>query len=93
MNMGNNYTLEDIAKFISDYKESLGIKPKDWMVGVPIVGRKMYQHALFEQQKREKFEKYFMRAKDGSIEEQEKFIEQMTPVLDDFYSKKSTKRR
>ena len=84
--MNNRYTLEDIEKFIIDYKNSLITGPKDWMANIPVFGRKIYQRAALEQQKREIFENHLMKAKNGSIEEQEKFIEQMTPVLDDFYS-------
>ena len=84
--MNNKYTLEDIEKFIIDYKNSLITGPKDWMANIHVFGRKIYQRAALEQQKREIFEKHLMKAKNGSIEEQEKFIEQMTPVLDDFYS-------
>ena len=41
--MDNKYTLEDIEKFIVDYKETQGIKPNDWMISIPLVGRKVYQ--------------------------------------------------
>ena len=54
--MNNTYTLEDIANFIADYKESQGTEPKSWMIRVPIVGRKMYQKAAFESQKTDVFE-------------------------------------
>ncbi len=91
--MNNTYTLEDIANFIADYKESHGTEPKNWMLSVPIVGRKMYQKAAFESQKTDVFEQAYNKAKKGSIEEQESFINQMTPILNDFYSKKETKRR
>ena len=84
--MNNRYTLEDIEKFIIDYKNSLVIGPKDWMVSIPVFGRKIYQRAALEQQKWKIFENHLMEAKNGSIEEQKKFIEQMTPVLDNFYS-------
>lgn len=84
--MNNRYTLEDIEKFIVDYKNSLVTGPKDWVVSIPVIGRKIYQRAALEQQKRKIFENHLMEAKNGSIEEQKKFIEQMTPVLDNFYS-------
>ena len=38
--------------------------------------------------KRTVFEKEYNKAKNGSVEEQNEFIRQMTPVLDDFYSSK-----
>lgn len=91
--MNNTYTLEDIANFIADYKESQGTEPKNWMLSVPIVGRKMYQKAAFESLKTDVFEQAYNKAKKGSIKEQESFINQMTPILNDFYSKKEAKRR
>lgn len=81
----SNYTLEDIEKFIKDYEATAVTKPNDVLISIPFVGRKIYQNALFESQKIEVFKKAYMQAKNGSIDEQIKFIDQMAPVLDDFY--------
>lgn len=82
------YTLEDIEKFIIDYKNSLEPEPNNLIMTEE--ARAQYQQFLFEQQKRNILEKHFIKAKSGSVEEQKKFIEDMTPVLDDFYSSKET---
>lgn len=85
--MENNiYSLEDIKKFISDYREDQSVKQNDWMINIPLVGKKIYEKAALEEQKRCVFERAYENALNGSIEEQEEFIKQMTPVLDDFYS-------
>ena len=36
----HNYTMDDIEKFIKDYRLSQQSKPKDWMLSLPIVGKK-----------------------------------------------------
>ena len=35
----HNYTMDDIEKFIKDYKLSQQSKSKDWMLSLPIVGK------------------------------------------------------
>ena len=91
--MKSNYTLEDIRKFVEDYKETQGFAPNDIMLSVPFVGKKAYEKSLLEQKKRNFFEQAYEKAKSGSIEEQEEFIKKMTPILNDFYSKKGTIKR
>ena len=91
--MNTNYTMEDIGKFIEDYKEAQGAKPSNWMNAIPFVGRETYERAALEDQKRVVFENAYNKAMTGSIEEQEKFISEIAPVLDDFYSKNKNNRR
>ena len=85
--MSLKYTLEDIEKFIKDYKKTQGPKPNDLMLSIPLVGQKAYEKAILEQYKRDFIEQQYEKAKNGSLEEQEDFIGEMTPILDDFYSK------
>lgn len=91
--MNSNYTLDDIANFIEDYKNSQRANPNDLMASIPLIGRKIHQKAVLEEQKRVLFEQKYAEAKNGSIEEQEEFIKQMIPILDDFYSKRGKKKR
>ena len=84
----SNYTMDDIAKFIEDYNESNKYSSREWVINIPVVGRKLYEKAALENMKRTVFEKEYNKAKNGSVEEQNEFIRQMTPVLDDFYSSK-----
>ena len=91
--MNSNYTLEDIAIFIEDYRNSQGLKPNDLMISIPFIGRKLYQKAALEEQKRSFFERKYNEIINGSPEEQEEFIKQMTPILNDFYSKKGSKKK
>ena len=82
------YTMEDIAQFLIDYKECNKYNSKEWLINIPIIGGKLYEKAALENMKRTVFEKEYNKAKNGSVEEQNEFIRQMTPVLDDFYSSK-----
>ena len=93
--METNYTMEDIGNFIEDYKNVQGPKPNDWMTSIPFAGRKVYEKAALEDHKRVVFEEAYNRALAGSAEEQEKFISEMTPILDDFYGvkKEAPKKR
>lgn len=85
----HSYTMADIEKFISDYKQVCGLQPKSWMIGIPLIGRKMYQNATLENQKRVFFEEAYNKAINSSIEEQREFITKMAPILDDFYGYQS----
>ncbi|MBR5370492.1 MAG: hypothetical protein IK137_04235 [Bacilli bacterium] len=91
--MNSNYTMEDIEKFINDYNESQMLIPDDMMLNIPIFGRRMYQKAVLEDQKRTIFEEAYNKAMAGSPEEQRKFISDMAPVLDEFYSKNKKSKR
>lgn len=84
----NNYTMDDIAQFIADYKESNIYASKEWLVNVPIVGGKLYEKNVLDKSKRDFFERKYYEVLTGTEEEQIEFIKQMTPVLDDFYSNK-----
>ncbi len=86
--MNNNYTMEDIGKFLVDYRNAQGLKPNDMMLKVPMIGKKMYEKAFLENGKRDFFEKKYQQAINGSAEEQQEFIENMSPILDDFYGVK-----
>lgn len=83
--MNNNYTMEDIEKFLVDYQNAQGVKPKDAMLNIPLIGNKIYEKAFLENEKRNFFEQKYQLALNGSPEEQQEFIEKMSPILDDFY--------
>ena len=102
----SNYTMEDIAKFICDYKEENERRLKESVIkvpnnfkeriaNIPIVGRRLYQKRVLEESKINFFEQKYIEALNGTIEQQE-LIKQMAPILDDYYSKreeqKSSKR-
>ena len=87
------YTMDDIDAFLVDYFGALNNEPEDWMLNIPLVGRKVYEKVALENIKRDVFENAYNKAKNGSAEEQEKFIADMTPVLDDYYSNKKTRQK
>ena len=91
--MGNQkYTMEDIAQFLIDYKESNKYNSKEWLINIPIIGGKLYEKVILENMKRTFLENAYNDAINGSIEQQNKFISEMTPVLDDFYANKEKKK-
>ena len=45
----------------------------------------MYEKAYLEEVKRDFFEKKYYEILNATLEEQQDFIKQMTPVLNDFY--------
>lgn len=85
--MNNEYTMQDIKKFLIDYRNTLTAKPKGIMAVIPILGSKMTEKAAIEEQKRLFFEKEYNKVIKEGMDRQKRFILQMTPVLDDFYSK------
>ena len=85
--------MDDIAQFIADYKESNIYNSKEWMINIPIIGSKLYERVTLENMKRTIFESEYNKAKNGSINQQNKFISEMTPVLDDFYNKQKRKMK
>lgn len=86
------YTMEAIAQFLIDYKESNKYNSKEWLINIPIIGGKLYEKVILENMKRTFLENAYNDAINGSIEQQNKFISEMTPVLDDFYANKEKKK-
>ena len=80
--------MEDVGNFLVDYRNAQGLEPNDLMLNIPLVGKKIYERAFLEDQKRVFFEKKYQEALEGSIEEQQEFIEKISPLLDDFYGVK-----
>ena len=85
--------MDDIAQFIIDYKESNIYNSKEWVINIPIIGGKLYERVTLENMKRTILEREYNKAKNGSIDQQNKFINEMTPVLDDFYNKQKRKMK
>ena len=77
--------MDDISSFLFDYRNSQGLKPDELMISIPFVGKKMYEKAFLEDHKQSFFEREYLIAIHRSAEEQQEFIEKMTPVLDSFY--------
>ena len=86
------YTMEDIAQFLIDYKECNKYNSKEWLIKIPIFGGKLYEKVILENMKRTFLENAYNDAINGSVERQNKFISEMTPVLDDFYADKEKKK-
>ena len=86
------YTMEDITQFLIDYKECNKYNSKEWLINIPIIGGKLYEKVILENMKRTFLENAYNDAINGSIEQQNKFINEMTPVLDDFYANKEKKK-
>lgn len=86
--MNNNYTMEDIEKFLVDYRNSQGVKLKDAILNIPLIGNSIYEKAVLENDKRNFFEQKYQQVLNGSPEEQKDFIGKMSPILDDFYGVK-----
>ena len=86
------YTMSDIANFLIDYRWTEGSKPKSWVVGVPLVGKKIYEKSRLEHYKVVFFEQAYNNALNGSNEDKMKFIIQMALILDDFYGIKKQEK-
>ena len=90
MNDISDYSLADIKQFLIDYQEAKKLEPKNWMIGIPSVGVKMYEKACLEKKKIDVFIQAYNNALNGSVEEQLQFVKEMSPVLDDFYGKQKS---
>ena len=86
------YTMDDIDTFLVDYFGTVNKDAEDWMFSIPIVGQKVWETTFLENMKKRKFGELYEKALSGTPEEQEKFIEQMTPILDDYYKTKKSSR-
>ena len=86
------YTMGDIEKFLIDYKECNKYNSKDWLISIPIIGTKFYRKVILENMKITFFEKMYKDVMNGNIEQQNKFISEMTTVLDDFYADKEKRK-
>ena len=83
-----------IHKFdeLGEYKECNKYNSKEWLINIPIIGGKLYEKVILEKMKRTFLENAYNDAINGNIEQQNKFISEMTPVLDDFYADKEKKK-
>ena len=82
------YTMEDAGRFLADYKNDLIINPNTMLTMIPFVGTRIFERAVLARRKRDVFEKAYFKALYGTPEDQENFITKVTPVLDNYYSKK-----
>ncbi len=46
------YTMEDIAQFLTDYKECNKYNSKEWLINILIIGGKLYEKVILENIKR-----------------------------------------
>ena len=50
--LDSNYTMEDIEKFVNDYKEVIrSQQPKAWMFKIPIIGIELQSKVFLKMQK------------------------------------------
>ena len=59
--MDAKYSMEDIRIFLDEYKSTQEPKPADWMLSVPLVGRRMYEKAVLQEHRINYFEKNIMK--------------------------------
>lgn len=89
----NNYTLEDIKKIINNMEKNHLLRIKDILKNIPFIGTELYKRALFEQMKIDFCKKELKNAENGTIEEQQKFIIEFTPVLLQIQPRKRVKSK
>lgn len=88
-----SFTLLDIKEFISKMEKNNLLRMKEAVKYIPFIGIKLYQKALFEQSKIDFLKRNLEKAQNGTILEQQKFIEELTPILLEDQLKEKKKRR
>ena len=87
------YTLEDIETLIEIMEQSQLIRTMNITKYIPVVGIKLYRRALFEQTKINEFRDRLKGARLGSTEEQQKFIDAFSPVLEQLHFPSQSDRK
>jgi hypothetical protein len=84
-NIMKKYTMEEIGMFINEIEESQIVMPNEFVANIPLVGRKMFEKAALDDKKIRFFKREYLIAINRPDEEQQAFIEKMTPILNDYY--------
>ncbi len=75
------FTLDDVRKLIRKMERKNIIKPKDYIVNIPFIGRKLYQKACAEEIKINVLKEQLEKAENGSELDRQRFIDDLEPLL------------
>ena len=79
----NNYTLDDIEKYINELakRKTKLIELKEKLLNIPLVGFTLYKKAVRVETEIEILREDLVMAKKGSLEQQQAYIKKLSPVL------------
>lgn len=75
------FTLDDAKKLINEMEKKNIVKPRDYFLNIPFIGRKLYEKAWFEQKKIEVLKEQLEKAENGTELDKRRFIDELEPLL------------
>lgn len=77
----SKFTLDDVKKLIKQMERKNIIKPRDFVVNNPLIGRKLYEKAWLEQKKIDVLKEQLEKAENGTELDRQRFIDDLEPLL------------
>ncbi len=77
----SKFTLDDVKKLIKQMERKNIIKPRDFVVNIPLIGRKLYEKAWLEQKKIDVLKEQLEKAENGTELDRQRFIDDLEPLL------------
>lgn len=77
----SEFTLDDVRRLINVMERKNIIKPKNYIVNIPFIGRKLYEKAWFEQKKINILKEQLEKAENGTETDRRRFIDELEPLL------------
>ncbi len=75
------FALDDVRKLINKMERKNIIKPKDYLINIPFIGRKLYEKAWLEQKKINILKEQLEKAENGTANDKQRFIDELEPLL------------
>lgn len=75
------FTLDDVRRLINVMERKNIIKPKNYIVNIPFIGRKLYEKAWFEQKKINILKEQLEKVENGTETDRRRFIDELEPLL------------
>lgn len=77
----SEFALDDVRKLINKMERKNIIKPKDYLINIPFIGRKLYEKARLEQMKINILKEQLEKAENGTEADRQRFIDELEPLL------------
>ncbi len=75
------FSLEDVKKLINKMEKKNIIKPREYLINIPFIGRNLYERAWLEKKKIEVLKEQLEKAENGTELDRQRFIDELEPLL------------
>ena len=89
----NEYTMDDIAYFINSCENDENYFLPNPLIRNMLSKKKVYEIEYYRRMKMIQYKGEYDRIRNGTIEEQNRYIQSMSPILDKFYKHERKNKR